>query len=227
MIKAARQCLLALSFLSVFCLAVNAQTEFGNVPKKASSEQQFIPAGFDIEERIDGDLNKDDQPDIALLLLQKAQTKKFDNRKRALLVLLKSGDGQLQRIGLSDNIVLGTEEGGTKGAHVEVSIKDGVLIVKDSGGSADAWRNTFRFRWDQKYDKLMLIGLDQWGGNTVSGEKAISKSTNLLTHKCITEQFKSSPNNMFNVLVSKKNEHSGLKSTEFDRFDPNSLQPLY
>lgn len=222
----------ALTLPEFIMASAEADIDRSKIPLTAKNENAFIPSNCKIEQTADSDLNGDGRPDKALLLLENenpGEAGRFINKQRLLLVLLDVGSSGYKRVGMNSAIVLGTQEGGVKGAFVETSIKDGVLIVKNAGGSADGWSELMRFRWNKTTGKLMLIGLDRWGGNSVSGAIAVSESTNLLTHKCIREQFKSSNKSLFDIRTSCKTTISKRKTESLDDCSLEQLlnDPLY
>ncbi len=157
------------------------------IPLRADAPLLFAPRGWQIEKRISGDLNRDKIADAALVLVEKPGKKSSDEsgpspRSRALVVLLREGKGW-HRVGFSNQLLLGTRDGGAFYGVVEtpvdVSIQRGVLIVSMESGSRDVGETTHRFRLDRK-KRVFLIGFDSTTRDRLSGNVEV-QSANFLT----------------------------------------------
>lgn len=179
--------ILALLFL---CLALqsSARLDPQQLPVEAATVEAFVPRGWMIEERIEGDLNRDAVADLALKLVEElpanADKDNPPERNRALLILFQSSDGKLRRQALANKVLLCTRCGGAFFGAMEtpskVTIKDGVLIIDQEYGSRQVTQETFRFRYDAQSNRFPLIGVDVVTADRATGETT-SESTNLLT----------------------------------------------
>lgn len=168
----------------------------GALPQTGAAVENFVPAGWEIEETISGDLNNDGVPDAAIKLIEKisadADKENPPSRERILLVLFKAKDGGFERVGMAGNLLQCTGCGGAfygaMSAPANVEITKGVLIVKEDFGSREVTELTFRFRYDPKVKKFPLIGFDSTDRDRATG-LTTTQSTNYLTGAQITEEF--------------------------------------
>jgi hypothetical protein len=181
------QTILALLFL---CLPMQSSSGIDpkQLPAEAATVEAFVPRGWTIEERIEGDLNRDAVADVALKLVEEmpsnADKDNPPERNRALLILFQTSDGKLRRAALANKVLLCTRCGGAFFGVMEtpskVTIKDGVLIVEQEYGSREVTRETFRFRHEAQSNRFPLIGVDVITADRATGETT-NESTNLLT----------------------------------------------
>src|ERR1043165_3677818 len=86
------------------------------LPQTGAAVENFVPAGWEIEETISGDLNNDGVPDAAVKLIEKvsaeADKENPPSRERILLVLFKIKDGGFERAGMAGNLLQCTGCGG-------------------------------------------------------------------------------------------------------------------
>ncbi|HEX8351191.1 MAG TPA: hypothetical protein VF598_14605 [Hymenobacter sp.] len=155
------------------------------VPATGPQPTSFVPTGWQLEHQLTADFNADQRPDKALLLLEKKIVgQENSGDERALVVILAQADGTWQRAGASNKAVyckscfgmLGGDEGGTP----DLSIKKGVLIIYQEGGSREAWNSTTRFRYEPSTKRMRLIGADEVVVDRAEGNM-MTTSTNLLT----------------------------------------------
>src|SRR5947209_18857033 len=117
----------ALSLLALFlaCLIFPARSlaqedrariDKASIPAVAGAVNNFVPAGWKIEEQVAGDLNGDTVPDYALKLVEDKPAKDKDDtateRQRALVILLRNKDGKLARAAITDRLLQCTTRGG-------------------------------------------------------------------------------------------------------------------
>jgi hypothetical protein len=155
------------------------------VPAAGPQPTSFVPTGWLLEHQLTADLNADQRPDKVLLLIEKKIAGQEDSGdERALIVILAQADGTWQRAGASNKAVyckscfgmLGGPEGGTP----ELSVKKGVVVVYQEGGSREAWNSTTRFRYEPSSNRMRLIGVDE-GAIDRATLAVTTTSTNLLT----------------------------------------------
>lgn len=179
--------ILALLFL---CLGLQSSASIDpkQLPTEAATVEAFVPHGWVIEERIEGDLNRDAVADVALKLVEElppnADKDNPPERNRALLILFQSSDGKLRRQALANKVLLCTRCGGAffgvNETPSKVTIKDGVLIINQEYGSRQVTQETLRFRHEPGSNRFPLIGVDVVTADRATGETT-NESTNLLT----------------------------------------------
>ena len=160
----------------------------------AKTQQEFVPPGWIIEEQIIGDLNGDGRTDHVLQLLQTPASSTLEavaERQRALVILLRSQNGDLQRAAFADKLLqcpaCGGALYGVTDAPAQVTIAKGILIVKQERGSRNVVEQTFRFKYESRTDKFWLIGVDLADRDRATGAR-VEQSTNFLTgRKIVTE----------------------------------------
>jgi hypothetical protein len=149
-----------LAFLSLFFLFCSpvaeaqdgAKIDAAKLPRTAAAIREFVPSGWMIEAQVEGDLNKDLVPDLAVTLVEQmpanADKDNLPERQRALLVLFKTADGKFSRAALANKVLLCTRCGGAFFGVVEtpanVQIAGGVVIVKQEYGSREVAQETLR-----------------------------------------------------------------------------------
>src|SRR5215210_5477555 len=154
--RAADRTNLMLTFLSLFFLLLagiqdGAKIDAAKLPRAAASVREFVPSGWVIEAQVEGDLNRDAIPDLAVTLVERmpanADKDNPPERQRALLILFKTEDGKFNRAALANKVLLCTRCGGAFFGVVEtpthVEISDGVLIVRQEYGSRELMEETF------------------------------------------------------------------------------------
>lgn len=160
---------LALCAVSPIALAQNASPLISShIARRADAPVLFVPRGWKIEKRINGDLNRDKVSDAALVLVQDYVAKDAEGnataRARALLVILREGKGW-KRAGFNNSLLLGTRDGGLFYGVVEtpvnVEIKNGVLSVNQDNGSREVTETTHKFRLDKRTQRFYLIGWER------------------------------------------------------------------
>ena len=158
------------------------------IPAEGRAVADFIPAGWVLEEQVEGDLNGDAVHDLALKLIQGrpagAKDDEIFERQRALVVLFRGRDGRLRRAGLADRVLQCTSCGGAfygaAEAPAEVKIERGVIIVNQDFGSREITEHTYRFRYDPAAGRIVLIGFDSTTRDRLTGA-VNEESTNYLT----------------------------------------------
>lgn len=180
---------LLLLFYSPFAeVQDGAKIDAAKLPRTAATVREFIPSGWTIEAQVEGDLNKDSIPDLAVTLVEKmpanADKENPPERARALLLLFKTADGKFSRAALATKVLLCTRCGGAFYGVVEtptnVEINNGVAIVKQEYGSRETTNETFRFRYDPEVQRFVIIGEDVETFDRLTGD-GVKESTNFLT----------------------------------------------
>jgi hypothetical protein len=172
---------------SSFAQERRAVIDKSRLPLEANAVKDFIPPGWVMEEQVLGDLNGDATPDLALKLIQEGPAgdeNVIRERHRALVILFAGKDGKLRRAAIADNLLQCTSCGGAFYGAVEapanVKIRRRVLIVKQDHGSRNVTEQTFRFRYDPKVQRFVLIGLDISDNDRATGV-VVEESMSFLT----------------------------------------------
>ncbi len=175
-----------------------SQIDAAKLPKTAAKVGEFIPRGWVIESQIEGDLNRDSLPDLAVTLVeqmpadadkdnlpesQRAESQRAE-RQRALLILFKTADGKFSRAALANKVLLCTRCGGAFYGMAEtptrVEISNGVIVVKQDYGSREITEETYRFRFEPETRRFAFIGVDLKSYDRANGQ-TLKESTNFLT----------------------------------------------
>lgn len=179
-VKFVRHLLQLLFILGLAGLAQAGDASFSNLPQQGASLADFVPKGWKVDIEMSGDLNGDGVPDIAAILMEDKPDKDADDGpKQAFLVLLSTGNNKFALAGINSKLLQCKGCGGIK-EFVDIQIKKDVVIVSQMSGSRTYTYNTWRFRYDHKLQRFVLIGLDCEDGDNVLGKKTI-ESSNYLT----------------------------------------------
>ena len=181
---------LSLLMLIVMGWAAQAGTErfpVKDIPPEGKSLVDFVPQGWTVEDQANGDLNGDGVSDIAAILVQGKPDGAEDEPQRAVIVLLGRDNEKFIPAGTNDKFLecrgcLGVKEA------VGISIKKGVIIVDQMSGSREFSNETWRFRYDPKTQRFVLIGRDLVTGDGMLGTGTI-ESCNFLTGWKITQTY--------------------------------------
>ena len=161
------------------------------LPRTAGSAAKFVPSGWTIEETITGDLNGDLAADTALVLIEKPTADENESRERVLMILFKNAKGGFDRAATAKSLLQCTQCGGMLGGNnssSDIKIIKGVLTVNTLSGSRESSETTFRFRYDSKAAKFVLIGYDSIERDRATGVSTV-QSTNFITGAQVTEEF--------------------------------------
>lgn len=153
----------------------------GRLPAGGASPQDFVPPGWKIAARAEGDLNGDRIPDQVLHVVT-ADTP--DERSatdaapeaHALLILLAEG-GKLRRAGLATKLLVPV----VPQYNLDLDIRNGVLVVKQDYGMSDVVNLTHRFRQEPQTGRFLLIGKDVFTYTRPQSDDTVKTSENYLT----------------------------------------------
>lgn len=130
-----------------------------------SGPKDFIPKGYMEFETYFGDLNKDGQEDL-VLLIKKTDTnnvvknrfdKMVDRNRRGIIVLFKSKDGYRLADKNYDCFSSENEDGGVYfPPELSIDIRDGKMFIHYAHGRYGYWTYTFRYQ----NENFELIGFD-------------------------------------------------------------------
>lgn len=125
-----------------------AQTELKTNPL------EFIPEGYDLFSRCEGDLNKDGKPDVVLMIKGTEKSKwvddeyrgRLDRNRRGLVILFKR-DGGYELIAENDECFSSeNEDGGMYYApELSLDINKNCLLIKYAHGRFGNWQYTFGY----------------------------------------------------------------------------------
>ena len=162
------------------------------VPLIAATPAAFVPPGWRIERRSEGDLNGDQRPDQALVLLAPTPSLtsrgKRPDRPRVLLVLLAQPRGGWRRVALAQRLLRCPDCFGSLGpGSPDVAITHGLLEVAHEYGTGYYFTHLQRLRYEPATDRLRLIG-EKCSSADRGGTAIVAVSTNLLTGQQTIEQ---------------------------------------
>lgn len=143
--------------------------------------RRLLAPGEEVETRVDGDLNGDGAIDTALVVAK--------DDDRTLRVFFAAHGGAHAKPVLAGQANLPVAPLGA----ADMSVRNGVLVIKDLTGGTTATSTTYRFRGETAEPKLRLIGLDATFYSRNFAHDGAEMSWNLLTGDIITSQLKVSP----------------------------------
>ncbi|MBC3916115.1 hypothetical protein H8L32_01335 [Undibacterium sp. CY18W] len=184
------------------------------LPATAPALRDFVPRGWTVESQVSGDLNGDGQADIAAVVVENKAAadanNTFNDRQRGLIVVLAGAKGY-SLLGSNDKLLQCLGCGGVKDG-VNVTIKNGVLVVSQYSGSREYSIYTWRFRLDAASQRLQMIGIDEENTDGMVG-KGSTVSTNLLTGQQISETYQYDQNRDRKVVLSSKKSKTAKTTT--------------
>ncbi|MGL4584919.1 MAG: hypothetical protein ACRCVU_18290 [Flavobacterium sp.] len=167
--------------MMLFTMIVSAQT------KDYKAFKKYVPMGYSLNEVIKGDLNKDGQEDIVLiikgtdkdmLLPNQWDTDIVDKNRRGIIILFKKGDSYEVAVKNYSCFSSENEDGGVYYApELYFEIKNSILYINYAHGRYGNWGYVFRY---QNSD-MELIG---YNSHSNRGPIALSEvSINFSTKK--------------------------------------------
>jgi hypothetical protein len=216
------------TFLDTSTSSDPLETEASAADTQASSSTEYtgsvkdfsklIPEGWTIltaygtEAKAEGDLNKDNIPDIAAVIEQKAstntnETKDLSNAAaRSLIIAFANPDNSYSLSVKADKAVLLANEGGVFGDPFDsISISRGSVILHFYGGSNWRWYADYRFRFQDRDWYLIGATLGSYFDGTDTPETADEEDYNLLTGDYIYKK----KNDSGEMIITKGNR--GIK----------------
>lgn len=191
------------------------------VPTTGARPQDFVPHGWKIASHVEGDLNDDGRPDQVIQIVTASTP---DDRSdtdaapeaHALLILIAEG-GNFRRAGLASKLLVPI----APQYSLELTIKKGVLIVKQDYGMSDVINLTHLFRFDAQTGRFMLIGREIYVYTRPLSEDTVKTSENYLTgvRLITTGHFR---RGVGTVSETTKREQMALKKVYFEEVDENS-----
>lgn len=143
-----------------------------------------IPENYTILDTVSGDLDKDGQNEIVVAYNTNKDTGQVEGTPRELRIYkLKDGEWELWQS--STQALYESREGGMMGDPFEqMEIKNGALLISQSGGSSWKWGHTDKYRFQN--DAFYLIGYTSIAGKPCEYWKEVD--FNLLTGKMIVKK---------------------------------------
>ena len=179
----------AVTLTILFAIGTNAVGQ--SAATTASSPSGLVPSGFFVTEKIEGDLNSDNQTDYVYVIKGTDRSKFFqhesrgqlDRNRRGIVVAFKNHNQyKLATVNL-DCFSSENEDGGVYFApELRVSIDRGILSIQYMHGRYGYWRYRFRY---QNGD-FELVGYDASQNHGPITERLIS--INLTTRKMLTRE---------------------------------------
>lgn len=159
------------------------------VPEQAKTIEGFVPTGWKIEQKIEGDLNKDNTMDTVLELIQNPPVADGDSQRK-LLIITQNADKSLHKAAVAEKILLCPSCFGTMGTNADIKIEKGILIIDHLTGSRETQETMQRFRYDEKSNRFLFIGEDIMSNDRLNVDGSSRKTTNFLTGEQIEETTK-------------------------------------
>ena len=139
------------------------------VPAAGTRAEDFVPRGWKIDGRAEGDLNGDGRADHVLQLVPEDTP---DNRSindnaplgNALVILLATDNGRFRRAGVAPRLLATpfTYIAAQGQYSLELTIRNRILTVHQLYGVTDAVDLNHRFRYDPATGRFLLISRDQF-----------------------------------------------------------------
>lgn len=138
----------------------------------------FIPAGYEILMKEEGDLNQDNIKDMILVLKKKNET---GEDYRPTLLLIKNKSNKYILAGRNDKTVYRSEDGGAFGDPFGgITIKGGYFSMEHMGGSNDRWIRIITYKYN-KADANWYLHKDGSESFYATDPDVITSSTILTT----------------------------------------------
>lgn len=209
-------------FTTFFTAILFGQTEQS---KKLSD---FLPKGYVISEKVNGDLNKDGIEDIVLIIKGTDKNKiikdeyrsELDRNRRGIIVFFNKKDYYELASKNYDCFSSENEDGGVYfPPELSVEIKKGNLCVHYGHGRYGYWKYTFRF----KNSDFELIGYDgSNGGAVIESETSINFLTKKKLEKVNVNKNAEGGDEVFKQVWKNININRLIKLSEivdFDKFE--------
>ena len=193
--------LLALGVAPVALAQDVPDVDYPRLPTQGASVDAFVPAGWALEQRDEGDLDKDGRPDVVLVLRMQSPAnviandglgaERFDTNPRMLAVLLARDAGYT--LAVQDHTLIPRPDNPVMDDYLDgddaVTVRRGAFTVAlRSWASAGSWytsSTTYTFRLQEGC--FRLIGYDQTWLHRGSGEMGTT-SLNLAAGKGVFEK---------------------------------------
>jgi hypothetical protein len=184
--------LLTIIFLLHFGFVFGQNFSYPSINIQAKDINNFIPNNWKLLDSAQGDLNKDKQTDLALILQYKDSisiVNKDDDsivtQPRILIILLYDPTtNQYQLEEKSNSFILYHDDPNMEDPYQDISINSGILKIDFSffmfSGGWGMYHNSYKFRFQDT--SFVLIGADESYVHRATGERE-DRSYNFLTKK--------------------------------------------
>lgn len=184
--------LLTIIFLLHCGFVFGQNFSYPSINMQAKDINNFIPNNWKLLDSAQGDLNKDKQTDLALILQYKDSiliVNKDDDsivtQPRILIILLYDPPtNQYQLVEKSNSFILYHDDPNMEDPYQDISINSGILKIDFSffmfSGGWGMYHNSYKFRFQDK--SFVLIGADESYVHRATGESE-DRSYNFLTKK--------------------------------------------
>ena len=186
----------ALLFAVILTLAASARLHAqgapelnpSTLPSDGKKAEDFVPHGWKIAAAVTGDLNGDGRVDRVIQLVPNdydAEGVVSAPESQAAMILLSADEGKLRRAVVSTKLLVTM----APQYSLQMSIKNGVLVVNQNYGMSDVVDVTDRFRYDAKSGRFVLIGKDVFNYHRPQGPNwpGVLVSENYLTGVRLTQ----------------------------------------
>ncbi len=175
----------------IIFLLIGTNTFAQATPKTAKSPDEFVPSGFVVSEKIQGDLNKDNQADYILIIkgtdkdkiVKDENGEQLDRNRRGIIIAFKNQNQYELALENRDCFSSEDEDGGVYFApELSVTIDKGKLFVNYSHGRYGY--SSYNFRYQNS--NFELIGYDSSENSGPVVERSVS--VNLMTKKMLIKE---------------------------------------
>jgi len=187
--------LLTTIFLLTFGIVFGQDFSYPSINNQGKDIDSFIPNGWKLLDSTQGDLNKDNQNDLVLIIQHKDSIRIIKNnfdyndtvlaQPRILIILFHNQTtNQYQLVEQSNSFIFNHDNPNMEEPYQDISIFNGVLkidfqIFMNMGGWGIS-NNSYKFRYQD--NQFVLIGADYYSVNRGSGDTEY-RSYNFLTKK--------------------------------------------
>jgi hypothetical protein len=172
--------LLLVNILHSMPYAASEQQKKSKLPKELEA---FVLKGYLVLDYKYGDLNRDRDEDVILILKKENEKQTSDvvdhPEKRPLFILIRQADNSLKSMARNDNVVYCVDCGGVMGdPYMGIAIKKGYFSVEHYGGSSWRWTRIITFKYSRKENNWFLHkdGAESFHASTPDKVKATIKT---------------------------------------------------
>jgi hypothetical protein len=176
------------------------------VPETASSPEAFAPAGWTVRAKAEGDLNRDNVPDAAVVFVNPEESHD-GSIPRLLVIAFRQPDGTWKRSAVSEKEVYCKECGGALGdPFLGIVIEHGTLLTDEFGGSAAGhWEVSHQYRFEDP-DWIRI-------GETEDDHSGFATDRNLITGRVVETQHGKPPRIYYELRVASVEHPPGIDGT--------------
>jgi hypothetical protein len=152
--------------------AIEQSFKIPTIKSSGKSIEEFIPGDWKVLDKVEGDLNKDNMIDAAIVIEYTKEVTIESNedgeetadtsKPRVLFILLKDSAGTYNLSTQSNDFILLSSDGAMLGdPYSPMEIQNGSLILNFTGGGPSMWVLKYRFRYQN--NDWYLIGATNTG----------------------------------------------------------------